>query len=75
MARAIASNSIEDVRENTRQAYLIYGERRNYIDAINKLMELKGVSFAIATLMLHELDPVNVPYFTVKIDTLQTPSI
>ena len=29
-------------------------------------MELKGVSFVVATLLLHELDPSNIPYFTVR---------
>ena len=60
----LASNSIQTVRETTRAAFAIYGDQHYYVDAIRKLQELEGVSFPIATLLLAEYDPVNIPYFT-----------
>ena len=67
MARSLAANSVEAVRDTTREAFILYGERRNYRDAIDKLMKLEGVSFTIATLILNTYDPENLPYFTVRI--------
>lgn len=66
MARSLAANTVEAVRDTTREAFILYGERRNYRDAIDKLMKLEGVSFSIASLILNTYDPVNLPYFTVR---------
>ena len=66
MARSLANNSVEAVRSVTMEAFMLYGERRNYGAAIEKLMKLNGVSFTIATLILSEYDPINIPYFTVS---------
>lgn len=43
---------------------MIYGEARHYVPAVMELTKLEGVSFPIATLILAEHDPVNIPYFT-----------
>lgn len=61
---ALASNSVKTVREATRAAVGIYGDQQHLVDAIKKLTELDGVSFPVATLILVEYDPVNIPYFT-----------
>ena len=66
MAANLATNSVDDVRRISMEAFLLYGDRRNYTQALEKLTHLKGVSFTIATLILSELDPVNIPYFTVS---------
>lgn len=61
---ALASNSVKTVREVTRAAFGIYGDQQHLVDAIKKLTELDGISFPVATLILVEYDPVNIPYFT-----------
>lgn len=61
---ALASNSVKRVREVTRAAFGIYGDQHHLVDAIKKLTELDGVSFPVATLILVEYNPVNIPYFT-----------
>lgn len=60
----LTSNSVKKVRELTQAAFSVYGDRHHYVEAIEKLTELEGVSFPIATLILAEYDPANIPYFT-----------
>ncbi|KAK0510870.1 hypothetical protein JMJ35_006422 [Cladonia borealis] len=62
--KELASNSIKTVREISHSAFTIYGNAHHYIDAIKEFQRLPGVSFPIATLLLAEYDPVNIPYFT-----------
>ena len=71
MCRTLADNSIEDIRRYTMEAFLLYGERRNYSQALEKLMKLNGVSLCIATLVLSLFDPANIPYFSVSYDSGQ----
>lgn len=41
---------------------MLYGEAHHYVPAILELQKLEGVSFAIASLILAEYDPLNIPY-------------
>ena len=53
---------MNSVREITHAAFTAYGEARYYVPALQQLQNLKGVSFTIATLILAEYDPENIPY-------------
>ncbi len=65
LANLVASNSLQDVRKVTKDAFAIYGkDNANYAKAITALSKLKGIGPATASLMLASYDPVNVPFFS-----------
>lgn len=65
MAKLIASNSPEEARETTVDAFAVYEEdNAQFQKAIIALSKLKGVGPATASLILSSYDPVQVPFFS-----------
>jgi hypothetical protein len=61
----VASNSGQEVRKTTKNAFTIYTEdSANYATAITTLSKLKGIGPATASLILSSYDPVNIPFFS-----------
>ena len=67
LLKQVASNSIEDIRTITHDAFATYeGTRENegHVNAVTALSKLKGVGPATASLLLSCYDPVMVPFFS-----------
>lgn len=65
LAKLIASNSVEEVREITVDGFTIYSkDNAHYGKAIIALSKLKGVGPATASLILSSYDPVKIPFFS-----------
>ena len=65
LAKLIASNSVDDVRTNTRNAFAIYkSNNQDYAKAVTAMSKLKGVGPATASLFLSCYDPINIPFFS-----------
>ena len=65
LAKLIASNSVQEVRETTENAFAIYSkDNTHYGKAIIALGNLKGVGPATASLILSSYDPVKIPFFS-----------
>ena len=65
LAKLVASNSIEDIQNTTRDAFRIYETNHDdYAKAVTAMSKLKGVGPATASLFLSCYDPVNVPFFS-----------
>ena len=65
LAKLIASNSDQEARETTADAFAIYSkDNTHYGKAIIALGKLKGVGPATASLILSTYDPVNIPFFS-----------
>ncbi|KAL8918903.1 MAG: hypothetical protein Q9208_007084 [Pyrenodesmia sp. 3 TL-2023] len=65
LAKLVASNSIDAVRDTTRDAFRIYETNNaDYAKAITTMSKLKGVGPATASLFLSCYDPINVPFFS-----------
>ena len=65
LAKLIASNSEETIRENTKKAFATYeADRNDHAKPMKVLCELKGIGPATASLLLSCYDPVNVPFFS-----------
>ena len=65
LAKLIASNSPEQARETTAEAFAIYEkDNAHFGKAIIALGKLKGVGPATASLILSSYDPVKIPFFS-----------
>lgn len=65
LAKLVASNSVQDVRETTRNAFEIYETDKDAYDkSITALGKLKGIGPATSSLLLSCYDPVEVPFFS-----------
>lgn len=65
LAKLVASNSLQEVRKNTKNAFATYSENNaNYAKAITALSKLKGIGPATASLILASYDPINIPFFS-----------
>lgn len=61
----MASNSIDAVRDSTRDAFRTYeSNHADYAKAVTTMSKLKGVGPATASLFLSCYDPINVPFFS-----------
>ncbi|KAL8751589.1 MAG: hypothetical protein Q9184_006023, partial [Pyrenodesmia sp. 2 TL-2023] len=61
----VASNSIDAIRDASRNAFRIYeSNHADYAKAITTMSKLKGVGPATASLFLSCYDPINVPFFS-----------
>ena len=65
LAKLVASNSVEDICDITRDAFKIYeADNQDYGKAITALSKLKGIGPATSSLLLSCYDPVRVPFFS-----------
>ena len=65
LAKLVASNSVKDICETTRDAFKIYEvNNQDYGKAITTLSKLKGIGPATSSLLLSCYDPVRVPFFS-----------
>lgn len=65
LAKLVASNSVQDVRETTRNAFEIYEtDKDTYDKSITALSKLRGIGPATSSLLLSCYDPVEVPFFS-----------
>ena len=65
LAKLVASNSVKDICETTRDAFKIYKvDKQDYGKAITTLSKLKGIGPATASLLLSCYDPVSTPFFS-----------
>ena len=65
LAKLVASNTVVDVREATKEAFNIFDEdSAHYDNAVSRIAKLKGVGPATASLVLSCYDPVRVPFFS-----------
>ena len=65
LAKLIASNTPEEVRTTTANAFAEYAQdEASYAKAITALSKLKGIGPATASLLLACYDPVRVPFFS-----------
>lgn len=61
----MASNSVKDIRETTKNAFEIYEtNKEDYGKSITALNKLKGIGPATSSLLLSCYDPVTVPFFS-----------
>lgn len=65
LAKLVASNSVKDVRETTKNAFEVYEvDKSDYGKSITTLNKLKGIGPATASLLLSCYDPAEVPFFS-----------
>ena len=65
LAKLVASNSVKDVRETTKNAFEIFEANTvDYGKSIAALSKLKGIGPATASLLLSCYDPIKVPFFS-----------
>lgn len=65
LAKLVASNSVKDVRETTKDAFETYeADGEDYGKSITALNKLKGIGPATSSLLLSCYDPVRVPFFS-----------
>ncbi|CAF9934524.1 hypothetical protein IMSHALPRED_009738 [Imshaugia aleurites] len=65
LAKLVASNSVKDVRETTKNAFEIFeANKEDYGKSITALSKLKGIGPATASLLLSCYDPIKVPFFS-----------
>lgn len=65
LAKLIASNSVQEAREATAEAFSIYSkDNAHYGKAIVAVSKLKGVGPATASLIMSSYDPVKIPFFS-----------
>ncbi|CAD6563621.1 MAG: hypothetical protein ASARMPRED_000094 [Alectoria sarmentosa] len=65
LAKLVASNSVKDVRETTKNAFEIYeANGEDYGKSITVLNKLKGIGPATSSLLLSCYDPLKVPFFS-----------
>lgn len=65
LAKLVASNSVQDIRKATENAFAIYeSNKADYVKSVTALNKLKGIGPATASLVLACYDPINVPFFS-----------
>ena len=65
LAKLVASNSVQEIRETTKHAFEIYEtDKEDYGKSISVLSKLKGIGPATSSLLLSCYDPVKVPFFS-----------
>lgn len=64
LAKLVASNTVADVRETTKEAFNVYDDGAHYDKAVSRIAKLKGVGPATASLLLSCYDPARVPFFS-----------
>ena len=65
LAKLVASNSIESIRDTTRSAFEVYeADKGAYNKSITALSKLKGIGPATSSLLLSCYDPVEIPFFS-----------